>query len=292
MSSKKEKKSLLPMKYDVVFRMFFADERDTESLVSFLKSVLRIAEDEYDRIEIADPHLLKEYIGDKLSVIDVKLYTKSHKIIHIEIQLQVSESFKKRIMFYTSKLITEQLGGGGDNEDYDKIQNVISIVITDEPLIKESKKYKHRFTLYDHEAGVEFSDLVEVHTVELKKLPKDADGTMLYDWAQFIAAETEEELDMIAERNPEFGRAVIKLREMSADQKARDLFERRLKEKRDISMVKKDAKREGKKEGKKEGIEQSINAINMLKDGKSIEEVMESTGFSRSEVESLKQTLT
>jgi len=143
-------------------------------------------------------------------------------------------------------------------------------------------------SLYGHEAGVEFSDLVEVHTVELKKLPKDADGTMLYDWAQFIAAETEEELDMIAERNPEFGRAVIKLREMSADQKARDLFERRLKEKRDISMAKRDAKREG----KKEGMEQSINAINMLKDGKSIEEVMGVTGFSRSEVESLKQTLT
>ena len=30
-----------------------------------------------------------------------------------------------------------------------------------------------------------------------------------YDWAKFIDAETEEELDMVAQRNPQVGRAVI-----------------------------------------------------------------------------------
>jgi len=41
---------------------------------------------------------------------------------------------------------------------------------------------------------------------------------------------------MIAERNPEVGKAVIKLRQMSADEKARDLYERRIKAQRDIVM--------------------------------------------------------
>jgi uncharacterized protein YceH (UPF0502 family) len=67
-------------------------------------------------------------------------------------------------------------------------------------------------------------------------LPDGADGTKLYDWAKFIAAETEEELNMLAERNPEVGRAVIKLKKMSADEKARDLYERRLKAMRDHAM--------------------------------------------------------
>ena len=58
-------------------------------------------------------------------------------------------------------------------------------------------------------------------------MPKDTDGTVLYDWASFIAAEAEEALDVIAERNPKVGKAVIKLRELSADEKARDLYERR-----------------------------------------------------------------
>jgi hypothetical protein len=34
---------------------------------------------------------------------------------------------------------------------------------------------------------------------ELPKLPRDADGTALYDWARFIGAETEEELNMLAD---------------------------------------------------------------------------------------------
>jgi hypothetical protein len=43
------------------FSACFADERNLESLVGFLKSVLRLPEDDYGEIEIADPHLLREF---------------------------------------------------------------------------------------------------------------------------------------------------------------------------------------------------------------------------------------
>ena len=36
----------LPVKYDVVFRMFFADERNEDDLIDFLKSSLRLPDDE------------------------------------------------------------------------------------------------------------------------------------------------------------------------------------------------------------------------------------------------------
>jgi hypothetical protein len=75
--------------------MFFADERNKEHLINLFKAILRIPEEEYDEIEIADPHLLPDYIDDKYAVIDVKLYTKSKKIVHIEIQLQVTQKLKK-----------------------------------------------------------------------------------------------------------------------------------------------------------------------------------------------------
>ena len=110
---------------------------------------------------------------------------------------------------------------------------MISIVITEEKLIAGSPKYHHRFTLYDAEAGVELSDIIEIHTLELGKLPEGADGTELYDWAKFIDAETEEELKMVAERNPQIGNAAVRLRELSADERARDLYERREKARRD-----------------------------------------------------------
>jgi predicted transposase/invertase (TIGR01784 family) len=124
----------------------------------------------------------------------------------------------------------------------------ISIVITDEELIAASPRYHHRFTLYDKDADMEFTDLLEIHTLELPKLPHDTDGTLLYDWASFIAAETEEELKMLAKRNQTISRAVVKLRELSADERARDLYERREKEQRDENMRMHGAKSEGHKE--------------------------------------------
>ena len=42
------KKPLLSVKSDVIFRLFFADERNVESLIGFLKSVIRLPEDDYN----------------------------------------------------------------------------------------------------------------------------------------------------------------------------------------------------------------------------------------------------
>ena len=264
--------AFLPVKSDVVFRLFFADERNSDSLVGFLKSVLRLPDDDYNEIEIADPHLLREFEGDKLAVIDVKLITKTRKIIHIEIQLKVNPELRKRIVLYDSKLIAEQIGSG---DDYDVIKKVISIVVTGEPLIIGSSRYHHRFTFYDSDAGIELSDIIEIHTLELEKLPDGADGTELYDWAKFIAADTEEELNMIAERNPQIARAVVKLRELSADERARDLYERREKARRDITAEKRWAL-------KQQALE--IAKI-MVEDGETIEKIIRYTGLTHEEIE-------
>jgi hypothetical protein len=74
-----KKRKILPIKSDIILRLFFADERNLEFLVSFLKSALDLPEDDYDYIEIADPHLLREFPADKLGVIDVKLKIKVMK---------------------------------------------------------------------------------------------------------------------------------------------------------------------------------------------------------------------
>jgi predicted transposase/invertase (TIGR01784 family) len=270
-----DKREFLPVKSDVVFRLFFADERNQESLIGFLKSVLKLPDDDYNEIEIADPHLLREFDGDKLAVIDVKLLTESRKVVHIEIQLKVTPELKNRIILYDAKLIAEQIGSG---DNYDVIKKVISIVITEEALISNSDRYHHRFTLYDPDAGVELSDIIEINTLELLKLPEGADGSELYDWAKFIAAETEEELNMIAERNPVVGRAVVRLRELSADERARDLYERREKARRDQASREKWA-------AKQRDFELARNA---LRKQMSVEDIADITGLTRAEIENLR----
>ena len=44
---------------------------------------------------------------------------------------------------------------------------------------------------------------------------------------------------MLEERNPQIGKAVVKPRELSAEERARDLYERREKARRDIAAEKK-----------------------------------------------------
>jgi predicted transposase/invertase (TIGR01784 family) len=225
-----DKSQFIPVKSDVIFRLFYADERNEEFLISLLKSMLKLPEDDYNEIEIADPHLLREFPSDKLAIIDVKLHTKSRKIIHIEIQLKVTEALKRRIILYGSKLITEQIGIG---DEYDVINKVISIIITDEDITAESQNYHHRFTFYDSKAEVEFTDIIEIHTLELHKLPPGTDGTKLYDWAKFIGAESDEEMEEVAKRNLEVKKAVVKYRELTAEERTRDMYERREKARRD-----------------------------------------------------------
>jgi predicted transposase/invertase (TIGR01784 family) len=284
----------LPVKYDVVFRLFFADERNEEELIGLLKSVLRLPEEEYKSIEIADPHLLPEYIGDKYAVIDVKLHTKSRKIIHIEIQLQVPQAMRERIVYYDAKLITEQMGS---KDKYDKIQKVISIIITEENLIPDSPRYHHRFTFCDPDAKVELTDIIEIYSLELRKLPEYTDGTALYDWAKFIIAETEEELEMVAQRNPEISKAAVKLRALSSEERSRDLFERRLKGWRDMTSFIDGAEQKGRAEGLAEGrVEGRVEGIaegrveiarNLLKMNLPTEQIIAATGLTRAEIEAL-----
>jgi hypothetical protein len=50
-----DNKGLLSVKLDLVFKLIFGDQRNTDILTSFLKSVLDIPEEEYERITVVDP---------------------------------------------------------------------------------------------------------------------------------------------------------------------------------------------------------------------------------------------
>jgi predicted transposase/invertase (TIGR01784 family) len=258
----------LSPKNDVIFKLLFGDERNIALLTDFLKSVLRLPDDEYDEVIIVDPHLLRENIGDKLGILDVKVKTKSKKVIDIEIQVEPTAQFKERVIYYSSKMVTEQVGKGGK---YQRIKRVISIIITNYPLIEKSPKYHHRFTLYDQENKVEFTDIIEVNTLELEKLPKSEDGTKLWDWLKFLSAERKEELDMIAERNPQIKQAVVRVMELSNDERTRLLMESRQKMEWDIQSRERD-------------VAYSI-ARKMLNNNENINKIIEYTDLTHDEIE-------
>jgi predicted transposase/invertase (TIGR01784 family) len=283
-------KDFLPPKSDVVFKLLFGDERNVDLLSDFLKSIFNLQDDEYSEITIVDPHLLRKHPEKKLGIIDLKVKTKSGKTIHVEIQLSDRPPMPERIVFYSAGMITEQLDSG---EDYSLIKRVISILIVDYLLIPNNLRYHNRFTLYDPATSTEFTDLLEIDTIELPKLPKTRD-TYLWHWLRFLRAETMEDLDMVAQASPQLQKAVGKLLELSQDERARMLFEARVKEQRDIRALQHDAWEKGMAQGKVEGMAEGEKkerieiARKLLKRNMLINEIMEYTSIPREEIEKLR----
>ena len=269
--SKAIHKILLP-KVDVIFKLLFGDERNSEILIDFLKSVLNLADDEYESITLEDTHLKRETVDDKLGIVDVKLKTKNGKIIHIEMQVLEQDDIPERVTYYNAKMLVTQKKSGDKKYHF---QKTISIVIADFEIVANSpNKYHHKFQLNDIDCGVNFTDIIEINTLELGKVGH-TDNTKKHDWLQFLKAEREEEFDMLAERSPVIKQAVVELKRLSQSEEAQRLYDAREKtlwaeesrlrtaiNKRDAEII-----------------------ANAIKIGLSSEQISEMTGLSLSEIE-------
>ena len=238
-----DKMSLLPVKSDFVFRLIFGDQRNVDILAAFLRSVLDIPDDEYGHLTIVDPFLKKESDADKYAILDVKLHTAGGSIIHIEIQLRVLSDLKARTIYSQSKLVTEQMSSGNK---WSNIKRAITIVITDGIFVPEGDKYHHEFR-YRTKDGMEFTDLSEINTLDLNKLPPNEDSTDLWYWMKFIKSDDEGVMDMLATRSPQMRKAVGILKELSADEATRMRYEAREKARRDEESRRDDAVRKAEK---------------------------------------------
>jgi len=121
-------------------------------------------------------------------------------------------------------------------------------------MFRANTRYHHRFRLYDAEARMQFSDTIEVNTLELPKLPHNGDGTELGRWLQFLKADDEEALEMLAQNNPQIGKAVGVLKRLSADEETRILSEHREKSRRDFLARMEGAMEDGLARGMAEGL--------------------------------------
>jgi len=211
---------------DFVFKLLFGDNRHKSILVALLKSFVDLPDEEFEIIFL-DTYLKPEHEEDKMGILDIKVLTKTGKIIDIEIQINPLLYIGERLSFYKSKLITEQIGKG---EHYDKIQRVICVCITDHIIHKDDNRYLNYFCFCNPETGLRFKGIPEeIYTLELPKLPPNSDGSKLWDWLKFLRAKQKGEFDMIATVNPEVREAVDILYEISADEKVRAEYNARQK---------------------------------------------------------------
>jgi predicted transposase/invertase (TIGR01784 family) len=242
-------------------------------------AVLDLPAEEFKTLTFGDPNLYPRYREGKLFVLDLKLETTSGKLIDIEVQLADTGEIRERIAAYESRLLGDQLDSG---DDFKELSKVITILITDFTLLRESRSCHQKFMVRNDDASVVLTDIFEIHTIELPKTPLDDDGNKLWPWLKFLRATREEELDMLRQHYPELGEPVVRLKELSADEKMRE--EQRAYEK----ACRDDSARIywASKQGEARGIAKV--ALSMLQEGMEVSMIARLTGLTSEEIEKLK----
>jgi len=194
------------------------------------------------------------------------------------------------------------IGQIGEGEEYDVIQKVICICITDFTVFPKQKDYLNNFKFTNRKNGLCFEDVPEeIYTLELPKVPAINDETACWQWMQFLRAKRKEEVEMVAAQNPEIRKAADKLYELSADENVRAEYAMRQKARRDHLWLINDARRDGmeagmergKAEGRAEGMQAGMEkgkfetARNALAEGLPIDIISKITGLSSEQIAKL-----
>ncbi|MDR2668325.1 MAG: Rpn family recombination-promoting nuclease/putative transposase [Desulfovibrio sp.] len=282
------KQEIIPPKYDFMFKRIFGDRGNTRALVDFLKAVLDLPDEEYKALIFVDPNLYPRYWGGKRFVLDLKLETHSGKVIDIEIQLSDTYEMKERIVAYESRMISDQLGEG---ETYRVLTKAITILIVDFTLIENADDYHQKFMIRNESASVILSNIFEIHTIELTKIPSAEDGNILWRWLKLLKATREEELDMLQQHYPDLQEPIVRIKELSADELMREERLAYEKARRDeaarLYYATHNGEARGRVEGRAEGKAEVARA--MLKAGMPISQVAELSGLAVEEIEALKE---
>ena len=255
---------------DFCFKELMHNENVRKGIIA---AILNVQPEEVEDTILMPTILRKELEDDKYGILDVKVKLKNGIKIDFEMQVIYYDCWEKRTIYYLSKMYTEQLKAG---EDYDKLQKCIQVSILDHVLIQEDDKYYRCISFCDTETGEKYSDMMEMHILELPKLPPEQqDETDLLQWMRFLGGKNREDLKRMAEKNSNLQEAYDELDRLSADERKRLEYEARQKAIRDKNMLFKTGVERGRKEGIEQGIERGRKDIilSMLKSGMSIEQI-------------------
>jgi len=222
------KPELLPPTNDVVFKRVFGDERNKGVTAKLLSAILGTEIGESD-LTFGDPHLNREFIDDKMGILDMFVRLKNGETVAVEMLTGNFSHIHKRVEYYISKVVAAQLA---KSNDYPKLKPVVFILIATDPVLKNTAKYHSEFAMMEKSEHYVLHDLRTLHIIELSKLPPQSSGRLV-SWLRFISAQRKEELMELVKENPELKYACNALEEVNSTAEVRALYEVDLKRWRD-----------------------------------------------------------
>ena len=272
------KRRLLKPKIDIVFQSLFSKE-NIEITKSFAEAIL---EEKIESIIInEDKNLLRENIDDKLGILDLELDINNNKKVDVEIQLVEKKDFIKRLIWYFARLYGKQAKKG---ENYNKVKKVVLVAIIDFE-IKETKELKEMETIWKiietKNRDKILTEELEIHIIEMKKAreiyEKNKDNKKA-QWIMFLNDPNSREVKEIMENNKGVKEAVVKVMELSEDEKMERLAFLREKAIMDEKAIRaagfdkgyEEGKEKGEEKGKKNTLENMVKSmiLNNIEDDK------------------------
>ena len=200
--------------------------------------------------------LHQDYPDDKLGILDVRVLMENGTQIDMEMQVAYFEYWDARVLFYLSRIFTDQLRKG---ESYENLKKCIHVSILDFIHFKEDDKCHRTICFCDEKTGKKYTDLMEIPILELKKLPQKMQGEDdIISWMRFFGGKSREEFEDMAKANEYIGIAYEELQKLSADELKRLDYEAREKAVRDYNTQMRSTLRRGARGKLKEIIKKKL----------------------------------
>ena len=176
------KKILSPLS-DPVFKRIFGTEK--EILIEFINTFVKL-ENPVVSIEFLPLELLSDSRDEKTSLVDVRCIDEAKRNFIVGIQLSPQKDFRKRALFYLSRVFSRQLGLG---ENYALLEPVYIISLLDFQLFNEFTDGYHSYSMsreQDLQSTMEGLHLIFIELPKLKKSSNFNPATLQDYWTLFL----------------------------------------------------------------------------------------------------------
>ncbi len=242
----------------------------------FIAALLNVAPETIAETTLLPTALRQDYPDDKLGILDVRVSLEDRQQFDMEMQVAYFEYWDARILFYLSKIFTDQLKKG---EPYENLKKCIHVSILDFIYFEDDDDCHRTICFCDEKTGKKYTDLMEIQILELRKLPKELKNDPdILNWMRFLGGKTRREFEAMAKKDEYIEEAYRELEKLSADEQAKLEYEAREKAIRDHNSQMNSALKRGMEKGQRSLIR------TMLKNGAEPDLIAKLTGLSLAEI--------
>ena len=155
-------------KIDCVFKALLGAEDNRVLLIHFLNALLgRELPAPVSAVEILNPYNEREFLDDKLSIVDVKARDAQGRLYQVEIQILPHADLPARMLYAWADLHSQQLHSG---QNFRELRPTYAIWLLGDDLVRDDPAYAQRYRLRD-ERGRTLLEHGGISLFELSKSP-------------------------------------------------------------------------------------------------------------------------